>query len=63
MATKVSAVPECPEHHRPLVMFCPACRGSKGGQTVTRAKRKHLRAIAPLGNAARWPGKKKKAPP
>jgi hypothetical protein len=57
--------PTCPIHQRPLVMFCPACRGAKGGHVMSPAKQAHLEAIAPLGLASRWgkktPTKKTKA--
>lgn len=52
--------PLCPIHQRPLVMFCPACRGAKGGQTVTDAKVEHLASISAAGVAARWGTKSKK---
>jgi hypothetical protein len=41
-AVSIPSVPICPAHHRPLVQFCPACRGAKGGETVTPAKLAHL---------------------
>jgi hypothetical protein len=42
------AAPKCPVHGTPLVMFCPACRGGRGGRAKTERK-----AVAARLNAAR----------
>lgn len=41
-AIPVPSMPLCPAHHVPLVAFCPACRGGKGGESVTPKKLAHL---------------------
>lgn len=45
------SVPLCPIHHRPLVAFCPACRGQAGGRASsprkTRAVRRNARKPRP----------------
>lgn len=63
-AVPVPSVPTCPTHQRPLVMFCPVCRGKKGGQVTTdasEAKRAHLERILGLGMASRWGAKRRKS--
>lgn len=49
--------PVCPVHKRPLVQFCPACRGAQGGQVVTPAKLASLRKISKRPR----PGRRKEA--
>lgn len=31
-------VPNCPIHHRPMILVCPSCRASKGGKSRSFAK-------------------------
>lgn len=35
--------PTCPTHGIPLVAYCPACRGAKGGQAASPAKQASAR--------------------
>ena len=42
----------CPVHHIPLVTFCPACRGQKGGQAKSEPKATAARANVAKARAA-----------
>lgn len=44
----------CPHHpHVTIVEYCPACRGTKGGQSRSEAKLRAVRQNVAKANAAR----------
>lgn len=45
--------PTCPTHGIPLVAYCPACRGTKGGQAASPAKQASARVNVAKARAAK----------